>query len=126
MFDSVWFGAFFAGITRSILRGSHLSLQSGLSEVGIHRVPTVVRPLFLFSNHNKVLNVVAVIAREGRGHPGYPVMCKETGDIFLSQTGAAVWAGTSAANMSSHILGKFPDVNGWTFERVVAVPAVAP
>jgi hypothetical protein len=114
-------GIAFAGITCIIMRGRH---------AGILRVPeeplkaVFVRPLFLFSNHNKI-NVVAVVLRDGRGHPGYPVICKETGDLFLSQTGAARWAGISDWYMSQHLRGNLPHVQGWTFERVAAIPAIA-
>jgi hypothetical protein len=87
---------------------------------------TIMRPLFLFSNDNKMVNVIAVAARNGRGHPGYPVICTETGDFFWSQGGAALWAGVSDKLMSLHIRGKLPDVNDFHFERVPAIPAVLP
>jgi hypothetical protein len=100
----------FAGITWVIMRGRHagvLSVPDGLETV-------TVRPLSFFSKQS----VVTVIEREGRGHPGYLVQCKETGDIFLSQAEAARNAGTSAANMSSHLTGKFPDIYGLHYERI--------
>ena len=92
---------------------------------GLHSGSVFARPLFLFSNHNKMINVVAVIEREGRGHPGYPVICKETGDLFLTQNGAAAWAGVNPLSMTRHLQGKFPNLNGLHFERVAAIPAVA-
>jgi hypothetical protein len=112
-----------AGITCFIMRGR----LAGLGYAGPDTATKIVfeRPLFLFSNRNKVINVVAVTARDGRGHPGYLVVCEETGDIFLSQIGAAVWAGVSDAIMSLHIRGKLPDVNGLHFKRLSATPAIA-
>ena len=118
-------GVAFAGITCIIMRGRGASLGvCRAGGTGLHSGSVFVRPLFLFSNHNKI-NVVAVVLRDGRGHPGYPVMCKETGDLFLSQTGAARWAGISDWYMSQHLRGNLPHVQGWTFERVAAIPAVA-
>jgi len=112
-----------AGITLVIMRGRCADF---LRSSDTAATTVFARPLFLFSNHNKIINVVAVIEREGRGHPGYSVMCKETGDFFFSQNGAAAWAGVSDANMSLHVRGKLPDVDGWHFERVPAIPAVVP
>jgi hypothetical protein len=87
---------------------------------------SVMRPLFVFSNDNKMVNVIAVAARDGRGHPGYPVICTETGDFFWSQGGGALWAGVSDRAMSRHLNGIASDVGGWHFERVPAIPAVLP
>ena len=102
-----------AGITYLIMKGRTTSFLRSLDG------PDVVtnRPFTFFSNRT---NIVTVIAREGRGHPGYLIQCKETGDIFSSQAGAASWIGTSTANMSQHISGRFPDVYGLHFERIAA------
>ena len=115
-------GVAFAGITCIIMRGRCADFLRSSD-----RTATTVftRPLFLFSNHNRMVNVVAVVTREGRGHPGFPVICKETGDVFMTQGGAAAWVGTSPQNISSHLKGKFPDVYGYTFERLSAIPAIA-
>ena len=102
-----------AAITLVIMRGRHASFLRSLDGQDV----VTMRPLTFFSNRT---NIVTVIAREGRGHPGYLVRCKETGDIFSSQSGAASWAGTSAVNMSQHLSGRFPDVYGLHFERIAA------
>jgi hypothetical protein len=106
-----------AGITLIMLKGQYAGLDKAATTV-------FARPLFLFSNHNKMVNVVAVVAGEGRGHPGFPVICKETGHVFLSQKGAALWAEVSDRHMSRHLNGMSTDVDGWHFQRLSAIPAV--
>jgi len=115
-------GVGIAGITSLIMRGQC---------AGIQRVPdrtltsVFARPLFIFSNHNKMNTTVAIFLRDGRGHPGYPIRCMETGDIFPSQDKAALAFGVYPSLLSGHLNGKFPDVHGWHFERLSAIPAVA-
>jgi hypothetical protein len=106
-----------AGITCFIMKGRCASFPRSLVDVGLPSGATIIRPLAFFSSQKIQMNTVAVIARDGRGHPGYIVQCKETGDIFLSQGGGAVWAGVSDRHMSRHLNGALPDVNGFTFER---------
>jgi hypothetical protein len=102
-------GISIAGITCVIMRGS---------DAGIHRVPEAIaiRPLSIFSRQN----VVTVIERDGRGHPGYLVQCVETGQIFPSQDAAARSVGAYPSILSSHLQGKHPDVYGFHFKRMVA------
>lgn len=101
-----------AGYTLAITRERHASLQSGLDEPS----QVTMRSLFLFSNHNKVV----VNEREGRGHPGYIVRCLETLIEFPTQADAARAMDLSPAVLSSHINGRFDNVNGYHFERVAA------
>jgi len=63
-------------------------------------------------------NLVTVIEREGRGHPGYVVRCLETNEIFTSQGKAAECLGLRETMLSGHLNGKFPDVDGLHFERI--------
>ena len=95
-----------AGITCYIMRGRTV-VGSAASEVNI-------RPLAFFSKQN----VVTVIEREGRGHPGYLVKCLETGDIFRTQGDAARTLGVDKSTMSRHIQGIYPNVNDLHFERI--------
>lgn len=121
MVYSIGTTAVIAGITGLIIGGR----CAGILGVPDRTVTTVfARPLFLFSNHNKMYNVVAVITKEGRGHPGFPILCKETGDVFLSQNGAASWLGVSPGILSSHLKGYRPNIDGFTFERLSAIPAI--
>ena len=75
-----------------------------------------IRPLSFFSTQN----VVTVIEREGRGHPGYLVRCLETGRVFPSQDAAARSIGAYPSILSSHLQGKHSDVFGLHFERIAA------
>lgn len=104
-----------AGITYLVMRSRH----TGLTKVPDGHESVTVRPLSIFANQKN--NIVTVIEREGRGHPGYLIKCLETGEIFSSQAVAADAAGTSPWFMSGHINGRFPDVNGRHFDRVSVV-----
>jgi|KBSMisStaDraftv2_1062788.scaffolds.fasta_scaffold27891_6 hypothetical protein len=95
-----------AGITCYIVRGRTVA-GFAASEVNI-------RPFAFFSKQN----VVTVIEREGRGHPGYLVKCLETGDIFRTQGDAARALGVDGKTMTRHILGDLPHVNDLHFERL--------
>jgi hypothetical protein len=80
-----------------------------------YKVPEIaIRPISVLSKQT----VVAVIKREGRGHPGFPVWCRETGDAWFTQGEAAKSVGTSALKMSQHLNGHRPDVFGLHYERL--------
>jgi hypothetical protein len=66
----------------------------------------------------QTVNITAVLDREGRGHPGWPVRNLETKRIFFSQREAAMTFDIPEGILSGHITGKFPDANGLHFERV--------
>lgn len=53
-----------------------------------------------------------------RGHPGNVIVCNETGELFASQNRAADLLGLNRSNLSSHLKGKNPHVNGLTFRKV--------
>ena len=102
----------FAGITCVIMRGRH---------AGVQRVPDgsetiTVRPLSILSNQKS--NVVTVIEREGRGHPGYRIMDLDTGVVHLSQADTARALNTYPSVISGHIQGKLSDANGHHLMRV--------
>jgi hypothetical protein len=111
-----------AGITTLIMKGSHAGLidrtQRGLQDHRVHG-------FFLFNFKSPVSDsfnqtIVNCIEREGRGHPGYIVMCKETLEEFPSQVKAALNEGVSDMIMSLHIRGEIPDINGHHYKRVMA------
>jgi len=112
-----------AGFTCLIMRGHYTSVPRVL-ESGVPRVPdgpakVTVSPLSLFSNRmTNVNNVVTVIEREGRGHPGYLVKCLETGERFVSQNHAAAEKGITPAALSQHLNGLREHAGGLHFERI--------
>ena len=113
-----------AGFTCIIVRGQCPGVPR-VPESSVPRVldgPTTVtaRPLSFFSTR-QTTNVVNVIERTGRGHPGYIVHCVETQELFPSQYEAARQLNTSPSIVSGHLNGKLPDVNGVHLERVAAV-----
>jgi len=102
--------AVIAGAVFFVTRGSYsgeLPPSDGIKHI-------IIRPFSIFSRQN----VITVIAREGRGHPGYIVRCKETGEIFLSQAEAAKSVGTIPITMSRHLRGNISHIYGLHFERL--------
>ena len=106
-----------AGITYTLMRGRHASVQRVLDGSDLLSESITVRPLSFFTNRN-TNNIVNVIEREGRGHPGYLVRCIETGEGWISQIKAADAANTYPSVMSGHLTGKIPDVHGLHYERI--------
>jgi len=53
-----------------------------------------------------------------RGHPGFIIRCKETGETFASINRAAEMFGTSATRLRSHLAGKTANIFGYTFEKL--------
>lgn len=103
-----------AGITWLIMRSN---IARGEVSEGIARGEISNTASFNFRSPNTV-NVITVLERDGRGHPGYPVRNVETKHVFLSQHEAARAFGVSESLISGHLNGKFPDVDGLHFERV--------
>ncbi len=60
--------------------------------------------------------VIADLAR--RGHPGYTIMCNETGVPFPSQNYAAKCMNLDPAELSRHLNGARNQVGGFTFTRI--------
>jgi hypothetical protein len=99
-----------AGITAVVMRGRY---------AGIQRVPDgsdmiTIRPLSILSRQN----VVTVLERDGKGHPGYIIKCLETGQVFPSQASAAKTLGLYPSAISGHLNGKESHAGGFHFERV--------
>ena len=106
-----------AGFTYHIMRGRHAVVGNAASD-GSETI--TVRPLSFFSKQTN--NVIAVIEREGRGHPGYITRCIETNKDFPTQGKAANAYGINRTVMSRHVNGLIDNANGLHFERLVGVP----
>jgi len=104
-------GVVVAGITALIMKGRHARMQSVPD--GLARV--TMRPFLFCSNGN---NIVSTVERNGRGHPGYIVQSLETGARFPTQAETARAFNVSPSLLSSHLNGRFDNVNGLHFERV--------
>jgi len=104
-------GILCAGTTMLIMRGRHA--ENSMSSDGHDGV--TMRLFNFFRNNN---SIVTVIEREGRGHPGYLVRCIESGNVFTSQSKAANSMNIPEIVISKHLTGKFPDANGYHFERI--------
>lgn len=116
-------GVCIAGITYAIMRGRHvrLPMQSHLLGTSTHAIPPTGNKGFIFcesSFHKSTLNLVNVMEREGRGHPGYLTRCVETGLTYLTQTEAALANGIHPTRMSDHLNGRLSHVGGLHFERI--------
>ena len=112
-----------AGITFLIMKGCGAAAIVGAD--GPETADTLVtvhpRNFLNFWNSNSFnQTIVSVVEREGRGHTGYIVRCKETLEEFPSQKAAALMAKVSDMIMSLHIRGEIPDINGYHYERVPA------
>lgn len=107
-----------AGITCAIMRGN---AARGAAGEGSARGAVTNTSSFLFRSPQTV-NVLTVVEREGRGHPGWPVRNLETKRIDLSQKSAAQHFGIPEKVLSGHLNGKFDDVDGLHFERVSLTP----
>lgn len=68
-------------------------------------------------------HIIQITQLVRRGHPGYLVKCIETGETFASQNRAAELLKLSAANLSQHLNGRIPHVNGLHFERIAEMPS---
>lgn len=65
---------------------------------------------------NNVLKQTTLLVR--RGHPGFVIKCKETGEVFASQNRAAEALGVSARSIARHLKGEHPNAGGFTFENL--------
>jgi len=68
------------------------------------------------------MNIVSVIEREGRGHPGYLTEWVEEDLIYKSQKQAALNHGVHPNRMSDHINGRLESLDGKHFKRVKNTP----
>jgi len=105
---------FFVGFTVAIMRGRYASFHRKLDG------PIVtVRPLNFLGK--QVNNILTVIQREGRGHPGYLVRCLETNDYYFSQNEVANAMSVWPSLISDHLNGKVESIHGFHFERIGAL-----
>jgi hypothetical protein len=107
-----------AGITYYITR-SNIGQRSMGGATGQRSVANTAS--FIFQNKQSI-DITTVLAREGRGHPGWPVQNLETKQVFFSQKQAADAFGLNRSILSGHLKGKFPDANGLHFQRVNLIP----
>ncbi len=77
--------------------------------------PTIIayKGVVVFGKNN---TVVANLAR--RGHPGWTIICNETGVPFSSQNYAAQCMNLDPVALSHHLNGKKDQVGGFTFTRI--------
>lgn len=107
-------GVFFiAGVTYLATRGHY---AGGLQSATEGSTRITVSPLSLFSN--RMTNNTVITTLERRGHPGWIVKCKETGELFASQNRAAEANGIDPSIMSRHLNGVFENAQGKHFERI--------
>jgi hypothetical protein len=69
--------------------------------------------VYVLGHHNTVTTIL-----ERRGHPGFMVRCKETGEVWASQNRAAACMNISESELSKHLNGLTNHVKGKTFERL--------
>jgi hypothetical protein len=69
-------------------------------------------------DNSPITNVVNVLERNGRGHPGYIIKCLETNELFDSQRTVAEEFNGSATMLSEHLRWRLGDFKGYHFERV--------
>jgi hypothetical protein len=109
-----------AGITLVIMKGRSAWVGNAASDEDLILNKLFARSFNFFSHHNNVTsNIVTVVERDGRGHPGYIVRCLETNEIFPSQHAASASLGIPATVISDHLRGKFEDANGLHLERIL-------
>jgi hypothetical protein len=103
-----------AGITYLIMKGRTIGVASSIPN-GSEMITN--RPFTFFSNRT---NIITVLEREGRGHPGFRILCDETGQTWDSQIKAAADAGTHPIYMSKHVRGEMSDIHGKHYRRIAA------
>jgi hypothetical protein len=117
-------GAVLAGITCLVMRGhafQHIgrgipvAAKGGIPVLGENVVN--VRPLSLFSNR-MTNHIVSVIESGRQGPPSWVIRCKETGEIFTSQAGAAREMDLPANEISRQLNGLIDHVRDFHFERI--------
>lgn len=131
-------GIVLAGITLLVMKGRYARMQrvlNGSDKITMH--PFGAKPTywahqpmqspptghigFTFSDIQDSFNnnVINVLEREGRGHPGYMIRCVENELTYVSQKQAALAFDVSPKRISDHMNGRLADVDGYHFERIV-------
>jgi hypothetical protein len=105
-----------AGITYTIVKGCYATVPRVVDGPKTADISVTIRPFTIFSSpHNEI---VTVLHSGTRGHPGFRIRNIETGKEFLSQNEAAKAFNISPSNLSSHLNGKYNEVEGYHFERI--------
>jgi hypothetical protein len=85
-----------------------IGIGAAIAVIVIRR-PVSIAPVF--NNNNTVITDLS-----RRGHPGYIVRCKETGEVFASINRTSDLMNLNYGNLVSHLKGRLPAVGGYTFE----------
>jgi hypothetical protein len=108
-------GIAIAGCTCLIMKRSYTGVlrvpESSVPRVLDGPVEVTVTPFSLLSNR-MTNNVINIVRKEGRGHPGYPVFDLDDNLLYLTQGEAARALNASNSVVSGHLKGKLTDVNG--------------
>lgn len=111
-----------AGITALIMRERSAEIR-GVSAPEIRGVSgesgKILTRSFNFLSKNSG-NVVNTVHTGDRGHPGFLTRHIESNTIFESQDSAARCFDISPSMLSGHLNGKFDNIDGNHFERVIA------
>ena len=113
---------FVAGFTALIMKDIYDAKHTYCTHQPLKSTPTVHSGLsFYDSPVSNSFNVVNVIERESRGHPGYLTRCIETGLTWVSQKQAAIDNGVHPNRMSDHLHGLLENLDGKHYERIFMV-----
>lgn len=116
--------------SQPIKRGTSVFAQDGISVLGksakdtfgdtlaVQKTPLVTHGIHFTNTGNINGDVVNVLQREGRGHPGYLVRCLENGLTYLSQREAAQALDVNPNHISEYLRGVRDHVQGLHFERI--------
>lgn len=74
---------------------------------------------------DQTIKIITVVQRDGRGHPGYPVMNMITKEWWKSATACAEAEGIPIGLLRGCLQGKFSDVDGVPYAWVSLVPVPA-
>lgn len=111
-----------AGITYIIMRGRYATLHGGVEPIlhggiGGGSDTVAIRPLSFFSH--QINNIVTVVERDGRGHPGYRIRRLEDLREWDTQGLTAIDINTSPSRLSSHLTKGIPEsIDNFHYERV--------
>lgn len=105
-------GVVVAGITWVIMR----SIASQHISRGI--AVAADRGIAVVADRSVVTNNVSYISSRRQGSPSWVIRCIETGEIKESQRAMALLMDLFESDLSQHLNGRKPDVNGYHFERI--------
>lgn len=85
---------------------------------GRKQITTVIADTAI-GNANTIKNQTINMLPPKKGHPGFPVRCKELNRTWNTQSEAAKELGLDPFELSKHMNFKRDHVNGYTFERMI-------